>query len=159
MCRNEDLRIKETGPEPLPLEVHSYHCVDLQEHTDESSVKAIDDVEVDKIRQEDDEEEEEVHHFSTSEYTKKETSLVEEYRDVSGEATEEFKEDQDDGDENNRTEDVDPETIINMPEDFLTEDGAVSSSGKTQEGDLGTDDAVGKIWDDIECPFQSPPCL
>ncbi|XP_019739240.1 uncharacterized protein LOC109524090 [Hippocampus comes] len=147
--RNEDLRIKETGPEPLPIEVHSYHCVDLQEHTDESSVKAIDDVNVDKIRQEDDEEEE-VHHFSTSEYTKKEISPVERYRDVSGEATEEFKEDQDDGDKNNETEDVNPETIINMPENPLTEDGAVSSSGKTQEGDLGTDDAFGKFWDELE---------
>ncbi|XP_051943967.1 uncharacterized protein si:dkeyp-68b7.12 [Hippocampus zosterae] len=148
--RNEDLRIKETGPEPLPIDVHSYHCVDLQEHTNESSVKAIEGVEVDKLRQEDDEEEEEVHHFSTFEYTKKETSPVEEYRDISGETTEEFKEDQNDGDENNGTEDVTAETIINMPENLLTEDRAVSGSEKTQEGDLGTDDAFGKIWDELE---------
>ncbi|XP_077414330.1 uncharacterized protein LOC144044029 isoform X2 [Vanacampus margaritifer] len=145
--RNEDLRIQKVGPELLPLEMPSHDCVDLQEHTDESSVKTNDDVEVDKIRQEDGEG---VHHFSVSECAKKETSPVEEFCDVSEDPTEEFREDQDGGDESKLTEDVKPETKMSMPEDLSTEDVEVPRSGKTQKGSLETEDAFAKIWDDLE---------
>ncbi|XP_077372050.1 uncharacterized protein LOC144015691 [Festucalex cinctus] len=149
--RNEDLRTQDAGPAPLPLEMPSHNlempheCVDLQEHRDESSVKANDDVEVDKIRQEDEGGE---HHFSVSDCAKKETSLVEEFCGVSEETTEEFREDQNDSDESKVTKDVNPETIISMSEGLSTEDCVVPNMGKTQEGSLEMEDA--KIWDELE---------
>ncbi|XP_049604451.1 rho GTPase-activating protein 30 isoform X2 [Syngnathus scovelli] len=117
-----------------------HYCVDLQEHI--SVVKADDDddvdVDVDNVRWED---EGKAHYLSTFECsTKKETSPVEEFLDVSQEATEEL---QDDGDESQRTEDVNPETMS-------TDDGEVPNLEGTREDVLATDETHAEVWDELE---------
>ncbi|KAM9790163.1 uncharacterized protein ACBT44_018831 isoform 1-T5 [Syngnathus typhle] len=109
-----------------------HYCVDLQEHI--SVVKANEDDDVDNGRRED---EGEAHYLSTFECsTKKETCPVEEFLDVSQEATEEL---QDDGDESQRTEDVNPETMS-------TDDGEVPNL----EDVLATDEIHAEVWDELE---------
>ncbi|XP_061653067.1 uncharacterized protein si:dkeyp-68b7.12 isoform X2 [Phyllopteryx taeniolatus] len=147
--RNDNFRIKEDCPGPLLLEVLSHHCEDLstQEHTDESSIKAKDNLEVGNVRQEEDEE---IHHFSIPGGAQNETSPEEELLDVSEETTEECKEDQDDGERGKGTEDVNPECIISTLGNLSTEDGKELSLGRTQEDGLRMDDAFVKIWDELE---------
>ncbi|XP_061549353.1 uncharacterized protein si:dkeyp-68b7.12 isoform X2 [Phycodurus eques] len=147
--RNDDFRIKEDCPGPLLLEVLSHHCEDLstQEHTDESSIKAKDNLEVVNVRQEEDEE---IHHFSIPGGAQNETSPEEELLDVSEETTEECKEDHDDGERGKGTEEVNPECIISTLGNLSTEDGKELSLGRTQEDGLGMDDAFVKIWDELE---------
>ncbi|XP_061694772.1 rho GTPase-activating protein 30 [Syngnathoides biaculeatus] len=147
----DDFKITEDGPGPLPLEVASHHCEDLQtqEHTDGSSIKANDHVEVEKVKQEEDEE---VHHFSIPGGAHNETTQEQELLDVSEETIEDFKTDQDDGEKEKGkgTEDVIPEIIISTLENVSTEDGKEPSLGRTQEESLGMDDTVVKIWDELE---------
>ncbi|XP_037133150.1 rho GTPase-activating protein 30 isoform X3 [Syngnathus acus] len=113
-----------------------HYCVDLQEHI--SVVKANEDDDVDNVRRED---EGEAHYLSTFERsTKKETCPVEEFLDVSQEATEEL---QDDGDESQRTEDVNPETMS-------TDDGEVPNLEGTREDVLATDETHAEVWDELE---------
>ncbi|XP_057714401.1 rho GTPase-activating protein 30 isoform X2 [Corythoichthys intestinalis] len=139
--RNEDLIMKEAGPEPFSLEMPSNQCLDLamQEHTDESSVDTTDDVAVSNVRQE-----EEVLHYSVSGCAQKETSEAEELLDVSEEVTASVKQDTDEGEDGKNTEDMNPETIGNLPKNLSKEENKELRSGKTQEEDFMI------VWKELE---------
>ncbi|XP_054622592.1 rho GTPase-activating protein 30 [Dunckerocampus dactyliophorus] len=170
---NEDLSIVETGLyqdfKTLPLEAPSHQNVDLSKNKDtgESTVMTCD-VQVDKGQQEDEGEEQVGHpQVSISCGAQKETSVLEGTEDVSVEAEEEFKVDQDGGEEREWTENTGQgreetgwpleqkylETKRSISEALTTEDSKELPQqlhSEKMECHSGLDDTIEKVWDELE---------